>query len=309
MQYHVERSTTINADLAKVRELIADFSHWNSWSPWTIVEPDCKMDLSGKAGEAGHKMAWDGKVIGSGTNTLVAADEQHLSYELAFFKPFKSEAKSAFALAKDGDGTKVTWTLDSSMPWFLFFMVDMMRVMIGMDYDRGLRMIKEIAEHGEVKAKTEAKGVVDFDGFSYVGIKRTAKIGETGPAMKQDYERIIKDVIVDNGKKARHWAALYPKFNAKAGTMTYIAAISDEDLEGVDLGADYVRGEVKTGKMFQVFHHGAYDFLGNAWSMGMMHVRAGKHKKRGIPFEYYHNSPLETAPEDLETSIYFPVKG
>ncbi|MEM7469283.1 MAG: SRPBCC family protein, partial [Pseudomonadota bacterium] len=70
MKFTVEKSTTINAPLSKVRPLIEDFSAWNSWSPWTVIEPDCKIDVKGKAGEPGHSMQWEGEIIGSGRNTV-----------------------------------------------------------------------------------------------------------------------------------------------------------------------------------------------------------------------------------------------
>jgi effector-binding domain-containing protein len=90
--------------------------------------------------------------------------------------------------------------------------------------------------------------------------------------------------------------------------VTYIAAISNEDLEGVDLGGSYVTGEINSGKSFEVNHDGAYEFLGNAWSMGMMTMRAKKYKAKDWPFEQYWNSPFEVSPNDLKTSVYFPMK-
>ena len=90
--------------------------------------------------------------------------------------------------------------------------------------------------------------------------------------------------------------------------MTYIAAISDENLLGVELSGEFVRGKVKPGKGLEIKHKGSYEFLGNAWSMGMMYARAKKLKGSDIPYEYYWNDPRKTATADLETSIFFPVK-
>ena len=308
MKYQISRSTVIDADIASVRSLITDFNQWNRWSPWTIAEPDCKISVEGYDGEPGHMMCWDGEIIGSGTNTLVELDDSILRYDLVFLKPFKSKAAVSFELERSGDSTKVTWNMDSSMPFFLFFMVNMMKALIEMDYDRGLRMLKEIAEKGEVKAVTKNEGRRSFDGFSYVGIKRRVRIDEMKKHMPKDFEKIVQDVVKDAGKGAKHWLSLYPKFHAKTREMTYIAAVSDEQLEGVDLGPEYVRGELKSGDVLEISHQGSFDFIGNAWSMGMMYVRAKKMKQRGIPFEYYHNNPLETPEEDVRASVFFQVK-
>jgi len=41
----------------------------------------------------------------------------------------------------------------------------------------------------------------------------------------------------------------------------------------------------------------------------MMYLQAKKIKQGAFPFEQYWNSPMEEKPEDLKTSVYFPLKG
>lgn len=309
MKYHVERSILIDAPESTVKPLIQDFSHWNSWSPWTVAEPDCPVDIKGEPATPGHSMKWDGQIIGSGQNVLASMDDHTLNYDLAFFKPFKSQAKTAFHLQKKDGGTEVTWTMDSQMPFFMFFMVPMMKTMIGMDYDRGLRMLKEVAEEGQVKASTTNQGLVDLDGFSYVGLQRTVSIGEIGEKMQQDFDTLTEELVHKHDLKPDQWVSLYPKISMKKGEMTYVAAISDEGLSEASLPPQYVRGSVTPARALEVKHDGPYDFIGNAWSMGMMYLRAKKIKQAGVPFEKYWNHPKDVAPAELETSIYFPVKG
>lgn len=309
MKYHVERQTSIKKDMATVKALIEDFSKWNLWSPWNIVEPDCKITVEGEAGKPGHKMAWDGEIIGKGTQELVSSEGGTLRYKLVFLTPWKSHSDAELRIEERGDETQVTWLLDSSMPFFMFFFVDMMKALIGMDFDRGLRMLKEIAEKGSVDAETTNKGVQPLEGFSYVGIKRRMTHAEMKKQMPKDFQKIIDDIVVKGGKSPKHWVSLYPKFHAKTNEMTCIAAVSDEGLEDLQLGEEYVHGKVESGKAYEIFHRGSFDFIGNAWSMGMMHVRGKKLKQRGAPFEYYHNSPLEVQPNELKTSVYFPLKG
>lgn len=116
------------------------------------------------------------------------------------------------------------------------------------------------------------------------------------------------DELKSRGVNAQHWVTLNERFDMKSMQVTFVAAASAEALPDKDLGSAFVQGEVKGGKALQIKHSGAYDFLGNAWSMGMMYLRAKKMKQRDVPFEYYHNNPNETAPERLETSVYFPLK-
>ena len=308
MKFDVQKSTLINAPIADVHNLVADFNHWNSWSPWTIVEPECQVTVDGTAKESGHSMSWDGEIIGSGKNTLLTNAGNRLEYDLEFFKPWKSQAKVRFEFENVDNQTKVTWVMDSSMPFFMFFMVKTMKNWIGMDYDRGLRMLKEIAEKGRVDCKTTNNGIVDHKGFSYVGLKRTVPINEMPEAMKADFTKIVNDIVINGQKGAQHRVCIYPKFDMKNMSATYIAAVSDEDVADLELDDSYIRGSLADSKSLEIKHDGSYEFLGNAWSMGMMFMQAKKHKGNGDPFEQYWNSPMEEAPEDLKTSIFFPIK-
>ncbi len=308
MRFNLNRNITIKASQKKVQNLVLDFKHWSSWSPWTITEPDCKIKVTGNTGTTGHQMTWDGDIIGSGKNTLIQVSDKQLDYNLEFLKPWKSTAKVSFHFKSMGKQTKVTWSMKGNMPIFMFFMIPTMKGWISMDYDRGLRMLKALAEEGKIKAKTTNKGTTDISGFSYVGLQKTVAIDGIGPAMQNDFDKIIKDVVIKHKKSAQNWVTLYPKFNMGKMTMTYIAAVSDEELKDIDLGPEYVTGTVPATKALEIHHAGSYNFLGNAWSMGMMYLRAKKIKQKPVPFEQYWNSPKEVAPEKLKTSIFFPLK-
>lgn len=308
MKYRVEKSILINASKEKVISYIGDFNKWISWSPWNILELECPMEITGIPGKVGHAMSWDGSVIGSGKNTLKGIDEIGYHYDLQFIKPFKSEAKTSLLITEETGNTKVTWTMDSSLPFFMFFMINIMKNWIGLDYERGLRMLKEVCEKGSIKAKTTNNGIVDKNGFSYVGIQRTVDMKDMPTEMSKDFKTIMNDVITKRGKCAEQWICVYPKISMNTLQFTYVAAVSDEQLKDVDLGPEYIKGEIADGKVLEIKHDGSYEFLGNAWSMGMMYMRAKKYKGAGKPYEQYWNSPLETKPEDLKTSIFFPVK-
>lgn len=307
MKYHVERSITIDAKPEKVLPLIENFHNWNKWSPWTIVDPDHKSSVDGTAGQVGHKMSWDGEIVGSGAMDIEKIEGDTIYHNLEFFKPFKSKAKSSFIVEEDGDKTKITWTMDSSLPWFMFFMLGMMKAWIGMDYDRGLTMIKALVEKGTVNATTTNEGMVDFKGFSYVGLKGSATKDNMPKEMSAQFEKLMND-LEKVGAKAEKWIAIYTKVDMKTQTFTWIAAASDEDLKGKNMPQEYTTGEIPSQKMLKIQHKGSYNFLGNAWSMGMMYLQAKKIKQNGKPFELYVNNPQTTKEDDLMTEIYFPVK-
>lgn len=308
MKFTLSRSVEINKSLAEVRALVANFEKWPLWSPWTVVEPDHQRKVSGDAGVVGHFMSWEGKNIGSGEMEMTESTDNCLKYDLRFLAPWKSTAKTSFDFEKTKTGgTKVTWNMEGSMPFFLFFMISTMKSWIEMDYDRGLAMLKGVAENGKVNAQTTNEGIVDFEGFKFVGLKHTSSATDMKVNMPMLFERLMLD-LQKKGARARHWITVYPKIKMAKKLFTYIAGASIEDLGDKSLGDDYIINEIPTGKMLKITHKGSYKYLGNAWSMGMMVVRGQKMKQTGYPFEYYHNNPDETPEDELVTDIYFPVK-
>ena len=332
MKYSVNRSIVVDADIATVRSHLADFSKWPAWSPWSVLEPKHKSGVDGEMGEIGSSMSWDGDVIGSGSITLTGQSESQLNYDLAFIAPWKSQAKTSFLLepvevkeeggaslssnGKPSQSTKVTWAMDSEMPFFLFFMIGMIKAMVGMDYDRGLLMLKSVVETGKVDADTSNEGIVDFSGFSYVGLARTSHMDDMPEHMSADFEQLMQ-ACKRIGSEPAHILSIYNKVKFTKQLFSYTSSVAGVDAEALKtelasaklISRKVASGEVKSQKMMQIKHRGSYKYLGNAWSMGHLTIRANKLKHNGAPFEYYHNDPADTPENELLTSIYFPIKG
>ena len=49
-----------------------------------------------------------------------------IEYRLSFLKPWKSVNETRFHLTEQGSGTKVTWSMQGSLPFFMFFLKGMM---------------------------------------------------------------------------------------------------------------------------------------------------------------------------------------
>ncbi|MFK7818026.1 MAG: SRPBCC family protein, partial [Planctomycetaceae bacterium] len=159
-KFNVSRSIQINASRKKVFDAVADFGTWTAWSPWLCAEPGAKVTVSSDASSVGSLYSWNGEVVGVGEiEHKRMVPEERIEDEIRFLKPWKAVSQVTFTLSEVADGTELTWTMAGSVPWFLFFMKPMMKTMIGMDYDRGLKMLKEWLETGSVSASTEIKGV------------------------------------------------------------------------------------------------------------------------------------------------------
>ena len=306
--YHVERSITINANSAKVLPAIEDFREWPRWSPWLCMEPSAKLDYAGTPGTVGHGYDWDGELVGEGHMEIASLSPGKLHMDLAFVRPFKSKAKVLIEIKSQGeDQTEVTWHMDGSMPFFLFFMIGMMKTMIGMDYTRGLKMLKECVETGKVKSKTEIVGVVDSAPIHYFGVEARCEIDDIGASMQTTMPQAFQAATDNQLEMAGPPGALYHEFDPKTNSCHYTTFMQTKTLATVD---GFNSGTIESCKALKVIHTGSYDHLGNAWGAAMSMQRHKKMKQSNsqCPFELYLNDPRETPEEELVTEIFIPVQ-
>ena len=86
------------------------------------MEPETKVTVRSDA----KYYEWEGDRVGSGNMKIIKEVENAtVDYDLMFLKPWKSKAKVSFYLKPEGTSTSVTWTMDSSLPFFLFWMKKM----------------------------------------------------------------------------------------------------------------------------------------------------------------------------------------
>jgi hypothetical protein len=148
--FTVQRTASIKAPPEKIQPLISDFHNWASWSPWEKLDPAMQRTYSGAASGTGAVYAWKGNSdVGEGRMevTRVTVPTQ-VDIKLDFITPFASSNSTTFALAPQGDGTTVTWTMSGPMPFISRIMSVFMSMdrMIGPDFDKGLAQMKAVAE-------------------------------------------------------------------------------------------------------------------------------------------------------------------
>jgi len=305
-KFSVSKSVQIDAPIDKVYAIVRDFKQWQPWSPWLIAEPEAKVTYA----EDGKSHDWDGQVTGSGGMKIIGEKENSLiDYKLTFLKPWKSLADVKFHFTEKDGKTEATWTMDSSLPFFMFFMKNMMVAFIGMDYQRGLDMLKAYAETGSVPSKLEFPGPKSFPGCEYVGAHRACTMEQMPGGMEEDFSK-LKSWLQSSGTEAAGVPfSIYHKWDMVKGLVEYTACIPVASA-AADLKDGLRSGSIPACQTYPVKHTGRYSFLGNAWSSGHMHGRSKKFKmNKGIhPFETYENDPDNTDENDLVTVVHFPMK-
>ncbi len=304
---HVSKSVVIEKPIDVVYDAVRDFRQWPEWSPWLITDPECQVTYA----DDGKQYAWDGKVVGAGEMTICGEEKpSRIDYDLQFIKPFKSRAAVAFAFAQKDGGTEVSWIMDSSLPFFLFFLKNMMTAFVGMDYERGLTMLKDKLETGTVPSELKFPGDTSMEACDYIGIKRQCTIVDIGPTMEADFKK-LKEWLTSNpdAKPSCKPFSIYHQWNPVKGITEYTIGIPLE--KALDAAPDgFVAATRPACQTFQIEHTGAYRHLGNAWSAGFFRVRNKviSQNRKIHPFETYENDPAETEENDLVTVVHFPLK-
>ncbi len=307
-RYHVQRSIEINASPQKVFEVVSDFGTWTTWSPWLCAEPDANVTVTDDAASIGSVYSWEGELVGQGEiehQTLTPG--KLIEDEIRFVKPFRSRSEVCFEMEPAGDGTKLTWHMRGSLPWFLFWMRAQMEVFIGMDYERGLRMLKEWIESGQILSKTNIRGVESVGPLRMAGVRKKCSISDVGSSMEGAFSQAKQILSQHNIRMDEGVMSVYHHFDMKAKTFDYTSGFVVP--QSADLPAELATWSIPSAKALCVEHTGSYDNLGNGWSAAHQYARYKKLKQsKAGTFEVYRNDPDDTAAADLVTEIYLPLK-
>ena len=180
---------------------------------------------------------------------------------------------------------------------------------IGNDYERGLKLLKDYAEDGEVHSKLNFIGEQHYPGCHYIGIKRTSSMKEMPKLMQADFGKLMEYASNQGGARMQDSFAMYHKWQFVKGICTYTSGIPMEKMPE-NLLEEFMSGEIPKTKIYTLEHVGPYKHLGNAWST-MSNVVRGKEinvRKNVHPFETYMNDPSTTDPHELIIHINFAVK-
>jgi len=146
--YHFEQSVVINAQKEKVWQHVGSLKEYNVWDPFSKADKDIVITYSGAGDKVGDSYHWKGNdKVGEGEQSITEiVPNEKLMTKLHFIKPFESDAKTAFVLTPEGNGTKVTWAIDYELTTMMKIMKPMMDMNMKKMFNQGLGDLKKIAE-------------------------------------------------------------------------------------------------------------------------------------------------------------------
>jgi hypothetical protein len=279
----ISRTQVIASPIEKVFEVLRDIHSCPDWSPWLIADPDFKLDVQN------DYYSWEGAISGSGRMDLVRDEaNESITYDLSFVKPWKSQARIHISLAVKGDATELTWTLEHSLSFFLFWKKKSIQAYLEVDYDRGFLMLKNLIETGSVPSHLEFLGREPSPSFVGVGIKRSGSMN----GFEQDIETSYKEVK-DYYPEGQVFSVYY-KWDLVRKEVAYFIGVRLDKTPGViPDGMELIN--VPGMEVYALRHRGPYSHLSNGWSAGRMHgrVKIFRQSKRFPPFEIYEDENWE----------------
>ena len=279
----ISRTQVIASPIEKVFEVLRDVHSCPDWSPWLIADPDFKLDVQN------DYYSWEGAISGSGRMDLVRDEaNESITYDLSFVKPWKSQARIHISLAVKGDATEVTWTLEHSLSFFLFWKKKSIQAYLEVDYDRGFLMLKNLIETGSVPSHLEFLGREPSPSFVGVGIKRSGSMN----GFEQDIETSYKEVR-DYYPEGKVFSVYYTWDLVRKEVAYFIGVRLDKTPGVIPDGMELIN--VPGMEVYALRHRGPYSHLSNGWSAGRMHGRAKifRQSKRFPPFEIYEDENWE----------------
>lgn len=144
---HVERSIVINTPVGKVFFLVGDHREFQRWSPWSVLDPNMKVELSGPEIGVGSKMSWWGNSdVGEGTSTYTEyVPNSRAVVSLDFGEMGGGDA--AWDLADNINSTEIIWSFDTThKSIFERYFGLILDGILGKQYETGLAKLKELAE-------------------------------------------------------------------------------------------------------------------------------------------------------------------
>lgn len=311
-KYTFTRSIVIDASHDVIYENVSNFEKWGLWSPWTLLDPTNKTKYFGTQGKVGGGYSWEGEITGVGEMEIMELKgENFIDMDIRFTKPWKSESGVTMALKKVGDKIEVTWGMAGKMPFMMRWMTKSMEGYIGMDYERGLLMLKELSETGDVISKIEYAGIVDYDEINFVGLKHDVSVKEMGVHMEGDFEKLMKLQETNGAEMKGAPLSVYYNVDFVNDKAIFATGLQLAGVESMEVPEEFIKDKIKGGKALKIIHRGKYEHSGNAWSGGFSYARAKKIKlsKKAATFELYITNPNEVDdPKDWITEIYLPVK-
>jgi effector-binding domain-containing protein len=314
-QVRVERSATIAAPPATVFTILNSFKHFNRWSPWFELDPEARYMHEGPGAGVGAKLSWVGnpRTLGSGSQVITSSEPYTKLAADVEFGLGGAPAKQVYALAADGQGTKVSWSLEVDLgmnPVARYFALGF-DGMIAADFDKGLALLKKFAESlpkGDFAGLPIEVVTVEPVTVTYLPTSSAKDDAAIATAIARAYGEVGAFMKAQGLKQAG--APLTIDTGSSATGYLFDAAIPVDRMPPSPARSDS-RVQVKQtygGKVLKVALRGPYSQIPATYDRIVAYIAAHGIDTNGNPWDEFANDPTTVKESEILTNIYFPIK-
>lgn len=316
----IDKTILIEKPVKSVYQVLSNFSLWTFWSPWLVLDPDCKITLSGAAGSVGHSQEWKGGRVGSGQLVLKGISP-HSRLELDLKLKRGAVSKVWFELSQLSENqTQVHWKMAATVPWFLIFLKKFLVMpvlsQVGHDFERGLLLLKDFCETGSSgcrlefpKSQLTQSHLHRVDSFSMAGIPTSGALSQISELIQTACTKLYGPAGLLKDKSLKEGICLCHDFDRMRDRVNFTIGNKLESSQ-TPLSEPLVGVHMESHDALMVTLVGPYKHLSTAWQAIKLLQKSLKYRPHPTiaPYEVYISDPLKTPAQELTTQIYLPIQ-
>lgn len=296
-KYKVERSIDINAPLDVIMDQVSNLRNVNEWSPWSEYDPDMKSSYSGTDGEVGSSSEWQGnKKVGKGKQEITKITENRVETKITFIEPWESVSSSYIQCDQEGAAVKVTWGFEGKnpYPWNALCVFMSMDKMLGKEFEKGLKKLKERCENPLSAGSNESYEIneMDFNPMVYIAQKGEVSFNEIGKFYNTHLPALYTAVSQAGIKPLGAPTGLYFKWDEKNHKTEMAAAIPVSEEAKVE---KYEKIKIPGSKALYINYYGPYENMEKAHYAMDKYMKEKDLKPNELVIEEYITDPVKEA--------------
>lgn len=312
-QVRVQRSLSMNAPTDVIYGEINNLKSWPKWSAWHRLDPKMEITYAGPEAGPGASYSWKSthKDVGNGTMSITSGAADSIATQMDFMEHGKASA--TFRFTKDGNATKVTWTMLSDMgsnPVAKLFGFLFMDKMVGSDFEKGLHNLDSVSA---IDMKNKQAGVVTYqiqnvkvEPVMCMTVRRScSSVDSIGSFLGSMYGEIGASMGKQGIQLSGPVFAIYHVFSPDK--IDFEAGVPCDKM-GKDDGNVKAR-QLPAVNALCIDYYGPYNAMKPAYDQLQSYIKTNSKEVSGSPWEVYVGDPgKEKDPSKVLTKIYYPVK-
>jgi effector-binding domain-containing protein len=288
--------------------------HFNDWSPFVATMPEASYSFEGPDFGVGSTISWvaNGPEADVGSQTIKTSNPyDRVDVELDLGAD--GEARSAYILKPDGEGTHVTWTFDTDFGYDLpgRYRGIFLDRQLGPLYAQGLVNLKRICEELPKTDWTDVEIAiteVPSTTIAYATGNSGSDPTEISAALAAAYGRVAAFVATNGLQIAGPPLAITNYRDDRGWGFDAGIPVSGTPARGAGPDSPVQMGETYGGRVVRAVHLGASTGLQASYDKIEAFLVAHKLDRNGRPWDVYVSDPGSVPEDQLTTEIFVPVK-